>query len=157
MYQPAQKQMELDGLSLALTRVERRLGWAMAVLLLGILGLLGGFFGQPVVQYFGGNELRVAAGVEGAGCGSHMEWVAETREISAGSRVEFANDTVYWQIQVQVERKQSDGSYQLVAESPGLRGGESWTHTFWRSGEYRIVSADQTQRLAGLETVISVQ
>jgi hypothetical protein len=153
----ARKNTQVEGLAAVLSRVERRLGVALAVLLMATLGMLGAYFGQPVVQYLGGNELRVTAQAEGAGCGSHLEWSFEQAEISPGTRVTVVNDTVYWRIPVVVERLQSDGQWSAVAESPGLLNGESWTQTLWRTGDYRIISADATQRLAGLETVISVK
>jgi hypothetical protein len=146
-----------DTLSLVIVRLERRLGMALALLLLGIAGILVSVGANPVMQYLTGPEIRIAAGMEGEACGSHLEWSMESRRIESGSRVTIVNDSVYWQIPVVIERKQSDGSWERVAESPKLRGGESWNHTFWRGGEYRIVSADETQRLAGLETVISVE
>jgi hypothetical protein len=153
----ALRRNERDTLSLVMIQVERRLGMALALLLLGIAGILVSVGANPVLQYLTGPEIRIAAAMEGEACGSHLEWAMESRVIEAGSKVTIANDSVYWQIPVIVERQQSDGSWDTVAESPRLRGGEEWTHTFWRGGTYRIVSADQTQRLAGLETVISVE
>jgi hypothetical protein len=148
---------ERDTLSLVIVRVERRLGMALALLLLGIAGIVVSFGAGPVVQYLTGPEIRIAAGMEGEACGSHLEWLMDSREIEAGSKVTIANDSTYWQIPVLIEREQSDGSWDRVAESPKLLGSESWTHTFWRGGTYRIVSGDETQRLAGLDTVISVE
>jgi hypothetical protein len=153
----ALRRTERDTLTRALIRVERRLGMALALLLLGIAGILVSVGANPVMQYLTGPEMQIAAGMEGEACGSHLEWSMESRQIEAGSRVIILNDSVYWQIPVIIERQQSDGNWEKVAESPKLRGGESWNHTFWRGGEYRIVSADETQRLAGLETVISVE
>jgi plastocyanin len=148
---------ERDGMSSVLARVERRLGFALAILLLSIVGIAGAHYGQPLYQYVGGSTMVVSAQMEGAGCGSHLEWESPRKEIDAGSRVEFQNNTVYWQIPVVIERMHSDGTYSVIAESPNLRGGESWIHTFWRTGEYRIVSTDENQMRAGLEMVISVK
>ncbi len=148
---------ERETLAIVISRVERRLGLMLALLVLGIVGILGGVVGQPVVQYLTGSELEISAGMEGAACGSHLEWQMESREVQAGSRITVINDSTYWQIPVVIERAQSDGSFKTIAESPVLRGGERWTQTLWRGGTYRIVSADQTQRAAGLETTISVE
>jgi plastocyanin len=146
-----------DTLALTVLRVERRLGVVLALLLLGITGILVSVGVNPVMQYLTGPEIRVAAGVQGEACGSHLEWEMDSRQINAGSKVTIANDSTYWQIPVQIDRQQSDGSWNTVAESPKLLGGDEWTHTFWRSGTYRIVSTDETQRLAGLETIVSVE
>jgi hypothetical protein len=146
-----------DTLSLVVIRVERRLGFVLALLMLGIAGILASIGAGPIIQYASGEEVLVSAGMEGQACGSHLEWQMESREIAAGSRVTVLNDSVYWQIPVVIERQNSDGNWEPVAESPTLRGGESWNHTFWRGGAYRIISADETQRLAGLETAISVE
>ncbi len=148
---------ERDALALVMVRVERRLGMVLALLLLGILGILFSAFASPVIQYVTGPEVRISAGLEGEACGSHLEWTLDSRQIDAGSKVTILNDSTYWQIPVVVERQASDGSWKTVAESPVLRGGESWTHTFWKGGAYRIASADETQRLAGLDTLISVE
>lgn len=148
---------ERDMLSLMMVRVERRLGVTLALLLLGITGILVSVGASPVVQYLTGPELLISADMQGEACGSHLEWLVDSREVAAGTKVKIANDSTYWQIPVIIEREQSDGSWDRVAESPKLRGGENWTHTFWRGGTYRVVSADETQRLAGLETIISVE
>lgn len=151
------RQRDRDTLTLVIERVERRLGLALALLVLGALGIVGSVLAAPVVQYLSGPPMLVSAAMEGEACGSHLNWSLESREIAAGTQVEILNDSVYWQIPVMIDRQQADGSWDTVAESPVLRGGESWTHTFWRGGTYRIVSADETQRLAGLETVVSVE
>jgi hypothetical protein len=151
------RRRDQESLALAVLRVERRLGVALALLLLGIAGILISVGVNPAMQYLIGPEIRVSAGMQGEACGSHLEWEMESRQIDAGSKMTIANDSTYWQIPVLIDRQQSDGSWKTVAESPKLLGGEEWTHTFWRSGTYRIVSADETQRLAGLETLISVE
>lgn len=148
---------EGDTLSLVMVRVERRLGLMLALLMLGIAGVLASIGAGPVMQYLAGDEVRISAGMQGEACGSHLEWDMESRTIAAGSKVTIANDSTYWQIPVVIEREQSDGTFTVVAESPTLRGGESWSHTFWRGGTYRISSADETQRLAGLDSAISVE
>jgi hypothetical protein len=147
---------DADTLALATSRVERRLGIALALLLLGIAGIVTSVLAGPIIQYAAGPEIRIAAGMEGDACGSHLSWAIESRELAPGSRVEIVNDSVYWRIPVVIERERSDGSLEIVAESPVLDGGQSWTHTFWRSGSYRIASADETQRRAGLDLSISV-
>jgi hypothetical protein len=149
--------LEMDTLADALRRVERRLAIALALLMLGIVGILGFTLSQPAVQYVLGSTTPIAAVVDGAGCGAHLEWDMGRGEIEAGSRVEISNDTVYWRIPVVIEREDSDGTFRKVAESPPLQDGESWKYTFWRGGEYRIISADETQRLAGLETAVTVK
>jgi plastocyanin len=151
------RRTDREALSMVMIKVERRLGMALALLLLGITGILLSYGAGPVFQYATGQEMRISAGMEGAACGSHLEWTMESRQIAAGTTVTILNDSVYWQIPVIIEREQSDGSWKHVAESPVLRGGDSWSHTFWRGGAYRIVSADETQRLAGLEAVVSVK
>ncbi len=148
---------ERDTLSLVMIKVERRLGLMLALLMLGIAGVLASIAAGPVVQYVAGDEVRISAGMQGEACGSHLEWEMESKSIAAGSKVTIANDSTYWQIPVVIERQESDGSFRVVDESPALRGGESYSHTFWRGGTYRISSADETQLLAGLETVISVE
>lgn len=149
--------LEMEPFPSILTRVERRLGAALALLLLGIFGILGATVAQPVVHYLTGSPMQVAAALDGAGCGAHLSWESESQEIASGSRVTFVNATTYWTIPVVIERKTSDGTYEVVARSDGLRDGESWKHTFWRKGDYRIISADETQRDAGLETVLTVR
>lgn len=148
---------EGDTLSLAIGRVQRRLWVAMALLLLGIMGVMASIGASPVIQYLTGPEVQIAAGMEGAGCGSHLEWLMDSPRIEQGSKVTVLNDSTYWQIPVVIERRQGDDTWSPVAESPVLSGGESWSHTFWRGGEYRISSADESQRLAGLDTIISVE
>lgn len=148
---------ERDTLALTMWRVERRLGIALALLLLGILGIVVSVTANPVIQYAFGTDVAFVASMEGAACGSHLEWSTDSDRIAPGTRVTFVNDSTYWQIPVVIERQQNDGAFTAVAESPVLRGGESWNHTFWRGGTYRIMSADDTQRLAGLDTVISVE
>ena len=148
---------ELDALTALWRCIERRLAIALALLMLSIIGILGLTVGQPAVQYLFGSEMHVPAVVEGAGCGAHLEWDMETRSIDAGTTVTFANDTVYWRIPVVVERHIGGEQYERIAESPALQGGEEWSYTFWRGGEYRITSADETQQLAGLDRRISVE
>ena len=148
---------EGDTLSLLMIRVERRLGLVLAILMLGIAGVIASIGAGPVIQYVAGDEVRISAGMQGEACGSHLEWEIASRTIPAGSKVTIENDSTYWQIPVVIEREESDGTFRAIDESPTLRGGESWSHTFWRSGTYRISSADETQRLAGLESVISVE
>jgi hypothetical protein len=146
-----------DTLSIVMIRVEHRLRVVMALLVLGIAGILAGTVSGPAIQYVTGPEFTIAAAVEGEACGSHLSWEMDSRTIPAGTQATILNDSVYWQIPVIIERQQSDGDWNVVAESPVLRGGESWDHTFWRSGTYRVVSGDETQRLAGLERTISVE
>jgi hypothetical protein len=157
MNRSVSRTVEMDGLSSVLKCVERRLGIALALLLLGIIVILGLTVSQPVTQYLFGPQMQISAAIEGEGCGSHLEWEMESREIAAGSRISVTNDAVYWMIPVVIERMESDGSFRVVAESPSLRSGESWSYTFWKRGDYQISSADATQRLAGLETTISVK
>lgn len=157
MNQTMMRPLEMEPFAGILRRVERRLGAALALLLLGILGILSATVAQPVVHYLTGSPMQVAAVLDGAGCGAHLSWESESREIAPGSRVTFVNDTTYWELPVVVERKASDGSYEVVARSEGLRDGESWKHTFWRRGDYRIISADETQRNAGLDLVLTVR
>jgi hypothetical protein len=148
---------ELDAVGTIWRCIERRLAIALALLLLSIFGILGLTVGQPAVQYMFGSGMQMSAIVEGAGCGAHLDWDVPSRTIDAGTRVTIENDTVYWRIPVAIERQVSGDQYVVVAESPQLSGGETWDYTFWRGGEYRISSADETQRIAGLETVISVK
>lgn len=151
------RQSDGDTLSLVMIRVERRLGLVLVLLAVAIVGVLASVVAGTVVQYIAGDEIRMSAAAQGEACGSHLEWEMESRMVPAGSTVTIANDSTYWQIPVVIEREQSDGTFRAVNESPTLRGGESWRHTFWRKGTYRISSADETQRIAGLETVISVE
>lgn len=146
-----------DTLSLVLIKVEHRLRLVLALLMLGIAGILASVGAGPIIQYTSGPEFTISAGMQGEACGSHLEWEMDGREIPAGTRATILNDSVYWQIPVAIERQQSDESWKVAAESPVLRGGDSWSYTFWRSGTYRVVSVDETQRLAGLETTISVE
>lgn len=146
-----------DTLSLVMIRVEHRLRLVLALLMLGIVGILASVGAGPIIQYTSGSEFTISAGMQGEACGSHLEWEMDGRKIPAGTRATILNDSVYWQIPVVIERQQGDESWDVIAESPVLRGGESWNYTFWRSGTYRVVSVDETQRLAGLETTISVE
>ncbi len=151
------RQNDRDTLSIVMIRVEHRLRFVLALLMLGIAGILVSFGAGPIIQYASGSEFTISAGMQGEACGSHLEWEMESRTISAGTRATILNESVYWQIPVIIERQQRDGTWDVVGESPVLRGGERWNYTFWRSGTYRVVSVDETQRLAGLEASISVE
>jgi hypothetical protein len=151
------RQRGLDGLAGVVSQVERRLWLALAVLLISIIGILGFTLVQPAVQYAFGPEHRFSAVLAGDGCGAHLDWEATETIVPRGSRVAFANQSVFWQIPVIIERKAGDGTFEAVAESHAVKPGEAWNYTFWRSGHYRVVSADDTQRAAGLETLISVR
>jgi hypothetical protein len=146
-----------DTLSIVMIRVEHRLRLVLALLMLGIAGILASVGAGPIIQYTSGPEFTISAGMQGEACGSHLEWEMDGRVIPAGTRATILNDSIYWQIPVVIERQQIDETWDVVAESPVLRGGESWNYTFWRSGTYRVVSVDETQRLAGLEATVSVE
>lgn len=148
---------EMEALGQAVHAVERKLGVTLLVLALGIAAILAISFGQPVFQYLAGGEIHYTAAAEGAGCGAHLEWRSDASAIEPGSRVRFTNDAGYWQIPVAIDRRDSDGTWTRMEESPKLRSGESWTYTFWRGGEYRITSSEDVLRYAGLDDEIMVE
>ncbi|MFW6075313.1 MAG: cupredoxin domain-containing protein [Chloroflexota bacterium] len=148
---------EMETFSQVVRAVERKLGVALLVLALGIAGILALSFGQPAFQYLAGGESHFSAAAEGAGCGSHLEWRSDTATLESGSRVRFTNDAGYWQVPVAIDRQETDGSWTRVAESSKLREGESWSHTFWQDGVYRLTSSEDVLRYAGLDTEIVVE
>lgn len=148
---------EMETLGQVVRAVERKLRVALLVLALGIAATLVISFGQPVFQYLAGEEIHYSAAAEGAGCGSHLEWRSDAAAIEPGSRVRFTNDAEYWQLPVVIDRRESDGTWTRVAESPKLRSGESWSHTFWNGGVYRVTSSDAVLRYAGLDAEIVVE
>lgn len=157
MLRSAPRTTEIEALGQVVRAVERKLGLALALLAVGIVAILALSFGQPAYQYMMGPEVPLSAAAEGAGCGAHLEWSGVDGPVSQGSRVRFTNETEYWLIPVAIDRRGSDGNWSRIAESPKLRAGESWTHTFWRDGEYRVTSSDDVLRYAGLEREIAVE
>jgi hypothetical protein len=145
---PGAESLETCG---CVTRVERRLIAASAILIAAAVLMLGPTIGHPVAAYLGGAETTVVAVMDGAGCGSHLEWTAPAGVVRRGTTVHFENQTVYWQIPIVIERLDADGTSDVVATAPPIKDGERWSHTFWRSGDYRVVSAQEVQQLAGLD------
>jgi hypothetical protein len=142
---------------LTITRVERRLLIVLCLLAVAIALMLGPVVGQPAWQYLTGSDVTVAAVMEGAGCGSHLEWAMGSEPIQRGTTVRFENQTVYWQIPIVIEKQNSDGTIEVVATSPPIKDGESWSYTFWRAGDYRVVSGQEVQQLAGLDKIMKVR
>ena len=147
---------DMSALAPVMQRVERRLGIALFALVASIIAILAGTVGQPAAQYLWGEPSHVSAGIQGAACGSHLVWTVEDQRVAGGTKIEFENASEYWQIPVQITKLEPDGTEKIVAESPVLKPGETWTQTFWWRGEYRIISADEYQRAAGLDAMIVV-
>lgn len=88
------------------------------------------------------------------GCGGTMYLDAKSVAVRSGTTVQFANRMDSMPIRFRVYRR---GSAELLAESPWLSPGDTWTYAFWRPGSYTLSNnyAD-SGFLIGLQEPISV-
>jgi plastocyanin len=106
-------------------------------------------------QYLLGSQPVVEARFEGEGCGSHVRWSTTPIHVAPGTRVHFVNDSRYWQFPVAIVDREG-GHDEVIASSPALANGQSWTYTFWEPGEY-LMTSNAMLRLAGLEGTVIVE
>lgn len=131
----------------------RRWAWVLSIVLL--LMATASAVVLPSLYRHGGGVMKVVSVTSTApGCGGTMYLDPAVLAVRGGTTVQFVNQMDRMPISFRLYRA---GSAEVLAESPWLDLGETWTYEFWLPGDYTL-SNNYTDfgLLGGLKGSISV-
>lgn len=111
----------------------RRWGWVLSILLLMVT--TSAVIIPPLYRHRHGALKVIGVTSTGPGCGGMMYLDPEALAVPSGTTVQFANRMTAMPIRFRLFRK---GSAELLAESPWLEPGDTWTYDFWLPGDYTL-------------------